>query len=304
MCIKKYRRNKAIRNKDIDNKNRKILIWAKKLKAANELGGKCELCGEEKIWLLCFHHKDPNEKEDDINILKSSKVRFTDLMHEVNKCQLLCQNCHREVHKKLDNENERQRVNKKICMIYKNKDGCEKCNYKKCDYSMEFHHTNPLIKDVKISKLINNHSWKSVDDLQNSVKNELDKCIVICRNCHQTIHQDVEFITHNWNKIFEKSKMLTNKNIVDSNKVIELCTLGFDRFKISKHLSCSPGRVYEILKANGLIKPRIIIDREKILDLYKAGIKICNIVKHTHYSKSTVLKTIKEYKNESNTRAD
>ena len=63
-------------------------------------GGKCELCGYNKCeGALEFHHKDPKEK--DIEISKWNFNYNQDInifLNEVNKCMLLCANCHREQH--------------------------------------------------------------------------------------------------------------------------------------------------------------------------------------------------------------
>lgn len=69
-----------------------------KEKCVEYKGGKCELCGYNKyIGALEFHHKDPAKKD-----LQISKVRgrsFNDkIKKELDKCQILCSNCHREIH--------------------------------------------------------------------------------------------------------------------------------------------------------------------------------------------------------------
>lgn len=60
------------------------------------MGGKCALCGYDKtIKALEFHHIDRNQKE--FAISNSNKTLETQL-RELEKCVLLCSNCHREVH--------------------------------------------------------------------------------------------------------------------------------------------------------------------------------------------------------------
>lgn len=63
-------------------------------------GGKCELCGYDKcLGALQFHHLDPNKK--DFNPSKEYNRGAPDmdkLKQEIDKCQLLCANCHSEVH--------------------------------------------------------------------------------------------------------------------------------------------------------------------------------------------------------------
>jgi len=64
-------------------------------------GGKCEICGYDKYrGALEFHHKDPKQK--DPNGLR--KMKLENLFAEVDKCTLLCSNCHREEHGRLNLE--------------------------------------------------------------------------------------------------------------------------------------------------------------------------------------------------------
>lgn len=68
-----------------------------KLKAINYLGGCCQLCGYSKcIDALEFHHKDENDK--DINYTKFKNRSWEKLQCELDKCMLVCANCHRELH--------------------------------------------------------------------------------------------------------------------------------------------------------------------------------------------------------------
>ncbi len=63
-------------------------------------GGKCERCGYDKCEAaLQFHHKDPAQKEFTISSINLSKeLILEDLYEEVDKCELLCANCHSEEH--------------------------------------------------------------------------------------------------------------------------------------------------------------------------------------------------------------
>ena len=61
-------------------------------------GGKCERCGYDKyIGALEFHHLNPKEK--DFNLSQLKRYSFNEVMiDELDKCILLCSNCHREIH--------------------------------------------------------------------------------------------------------------------------------------------------------------------------------------------------------------
>ena len=68
-----------------------------KVIAVQYKGGKCELCGYNKnIKALDFHHIDPTQK--DFNISKQKNSNLERLKPELDKCLLLCSNCHREIH--------------------------------------------------------------------------------------------------------------------------------------------------------------------------------------------------------------
>ena len=71
-------------------------------------GGKCESCGlvPEYLVVLEFHHRNMNEKEFNISresnmCLDSFKKKVTP---ELDKCALLCANCHRIEHAKWNEE--------------------------------------------------------------------------------------------------------------------------------------------------------------------------------------------------------
>jgi hypothetical protein len=58
---------------------------------------------------------------------------------------------------------------------------CELCGYNRCIEALEFHHNNSSGKDFGISDKGYTRSWKRV-------KEELDKCLLICANCHRELH--------------------------------------------------------------------------------------------------------------------
>ena len=61
-------------------------------------GGKCNLCGYDKTFsALEFHHINPDEKKYGISASGTCHSIESDL-EEVQKCILVCANCHREIH--------------------------------------------------------------------------------------------------------------------------------------------------------------------------------------------------------------
>ena len=74
---------------------------------------------------------------------------------------------------------ERQRETKKQAVEYKG-GKCQICGYNKYFGSLDFHHLNPSTKDWHLS------DFRSYC-LEN-IKKEIDKCILVCSNCHGEIH--------------------------------------------------------------------------------------------------------------------
>lgn len=63
-------------------------------------GGKCERCGYDKsVAAMDFHHLEPSEK--DFGVSSGTYRRWSTIVKELNKCALLCANCHREEHERL-----------------------------------------------------------------------------------------------------------------------------------------------------------------------------------------------------------
>lgn len=75
-----------------------------KLLAVVRKGGKCSSCGYHRsIQALDFHHPDPKGK--DFNISRNANRAWKAVKVEVDKCILLCSNCHRERHDEYLDEN-------------------------------------------------------------------------------------------------------------------------------------------------------------------------------------------------------
>ena len=71
------------------------------------------------------------------------------------------------------------RKRKKKALVEYKGGKCQCCGYSKCIEALEFHHLDPNIKSFTISG-----KSKSF----NSLKSEVDKCILVCSNCHKEIH--------------------------------------------------------------------------------------------------------------------
>jgi len=66
--------------------------------------------------------------------------------------------------------------------VIKVEQGCLKCGYKEHHAALEFHHREPEKKKFRLSES-RNYSWKMVLE-------EIDKCDVLCANCHAVLEHD------------------------------------------------------------------------------------------------------------------
>lgn len=95
---------------------------------------------------------------------------------------------------------ERARQFKIKCVEYKG-GCCEKCGYDKYVGALQFHHLDPNEKDFALSK-VKSHSFNE------KIIRELDKCMLVCANCHFEIHGDIAQM---------EEPSITNRKVVSSN---------------------------------------------------------------------------------------
>lgn len=61
---------------------------------------------------------------------------------------------------------------------------CSVCAYNKSARALGFHHLNPAKKDFGLSSKGMTRSW-------DRLKAELDKCVLLCANCHMEVHDGI-----------------------------------------------------------------------------------------------------------------
>jgi transcription elongation factor Elf1 len=89
-----------------------------------------------------------------------------------------CYECNKE-----DVSNRRRELKKKAIEYKGGK--CSICGYNKSVRSLVFHHLDPKEKDFDIGHSGYTLSWEKV-------KKELDKCILVCANCHGELEDEIE----------------------------------------------------------------------------------------------------------------
>lgn len=88
---------------------------------------------------------------------------------------------------------QRRREKTKAILVEYKGGKCEVCGYHKCLSALEFHHIDSSEKDFGIGQ-------KGYTRSIEKNKEEVDKCILVCANCHREIHDgliDIEEIINN-----------------------------------------------------------------------------------------------------------
>ena len=80
----------------------------------------------------------------------------------------------------------RKRRRKVRLMAVQYKGGhCSRCGYDKCVEALEFHHLDASQKDFGISSKGYTRSWQKV-------REEIEKCVLVCANCHRELHAETQ----------------------------------------------------------------------------------------------------------------
>lgn len=134
------------------------------------------MCGYDRCpRALDFHHRDPQEKDFEIAKARdySLKKDGEKLKRELDKCDLLCSNCHRELHHKFELEgNPKAKVHYKNCehcgKQYKpsnNKKFCSKeCRFAKCLAGEEIRKGHRPTKE-QLAELVEIKTLQEIADL-------------------------------------------------------------------------------------------------------------------------------------------
>lgn len=137
-----------------------IRYWLKKYELKTN---KLQYNEDYKFKNVCIKCKNLLNK-DEFYTSKSGRIRHT------------CKNCANEAaHKK--------QKDTKIKMILHKGGKCENCKIELKDFHpsvFEFHHINPLIKDINFPSV---KGWK-----WDRIEKELKNCKLLCANCHRMEH--------------------------------------------------------------------------------------------------------------------
>ena len=144
-CNKKFKQNAIVNNKKLVLSNRR------------------------RYCLTCSPYMGRNNRKlEKPNILKPCRVCNKPSKRQTSR---LCASCETKIRK--------IRVKKAALKLLGG--SCNYCGWDK-EISLQFHHTDPTVKEFQISKIAN-RKWELV-------KNELKKCIILCANCHIAHHSN------------------------------------------------------------------------------------------------------------------
>jgi hypothetical protein len=149
------------------DKCRKIKKVVRKCKVCGEITCPIEKCKGSKTCKMCGVSKS----NDQFNTYKSKKN-----LKKAGKLYSYCRTC--------TNKYVNDRLNVLKQSYVKEAGGeCSLCGYNSCMGALEFHHKDPSLKDIQISKVT---SEKALS--------EIKKCILLCSNCHREVHAGLKMI--------------------------------------------------------------------------------------------------------------
>jgi hypothetical protein len=89
---KNYKKNKKFFSDKQKERRKEIKLFIESHKQ------KCIVCNEKDVACLDFHHRDASEKLDTVATSVKDKWGEKRIMDEINKCDVVCSNCHRKIH--------------------------------------------------------------------------------------------------------------------------------------------------------------------------------------------------------------
>lgn len=189
-CKSDYNKKYRQLNKDRVSNNAK-LARQKYKNLLNEYLIECCVCGQNNKLVLEFHHIDDKEKEHTIGLMREFST--SKIVNEIEKCIVLCRNCHHLYHQQdrfikayLSTKDKSNWYYKNLFQYKINKSQicyrkcCQKCG--ELNYNLfDFHHIESNLKKFGITDRLHNIN---IDD----VLDEINKCVVLCKNCHMIYH--------------------------------------------------------------------------------------------------------------------
>ena len=149
----------------------------------------CTTCGEEKA--ESEFHSDKARKTGKAAWCKDCRSESAAKRYYGNRDQILQKMRDEYVstgpRKRLIGKRSRARYLEKWLSLLPNGGAvsCSVCGYDKCFAAIDFHHIDPNTKEISISAAMQH---KPTPEREAVLKKELEKCIILCANCHREHH--------------------------------------------------------------------------------------------------------------------
>lgn len=157
----------------------------------------CPICNSTIPWQITINNRiyDLRSRKYCISCspigerrIYKNKIVDKTIIRGKSKIEKICPSCNRKVKESGRNKEcsnckntKLRKKTKRLCIEYLG-NSCKVCGYNKCLDAMDFHHRNPDEKIFDISdKLYNKFE---------NLKEELDKCDLLCCRCHSEIHEN------------------------------------------------------------------------------------------------------------------
>jgi hypothetical protein len=232
-----------------------ILSWSKRIICLDNFNWECNRCKKKvDIYDFDFHHIDPNEKEFEINRLRNFCIEK--ILKELDKCILVCSDCHNKIHEEENGISDRLERARNLLYSIRGIEHCEECGIEKVGNNLCFHHIDQSEKEFKISRLLLKLRKRGLqlEDVQSEIIEEVEKCEVLCHNCHRKRHFDFEKFDKYKDEIYKRVKThKPSKKPLDKELVIEEYNNGLRIIDIAKKYDRNKSVIHGILKRNKII---------------------------------------------------
>jgi hypothetical protein len=154
-------------------------------------GSICMRCLQNfPFYLYNFHHLS---RESKLYNIKDIYISPKKLESELEKCVMICANCHAEVEEEIYKREGSQgssrpaehvatkRRKNKTFLVARAGGKCTQCGYDACMRALHFHHRDPSEKEFGLSNTGLTYSLERITQ-------EADKCDLLCSNCHALLH--------------------------------------------------------------------------------------------------------------------
>lgn len=153
----------------------------------------CQECGRTfPPWVMDFDHRDPTKKSFNVMSSRAMLMSRLRLMAEIEKCDILCANCHaartykghlarnRSQQGKSDRIDEKRRYwREHAALLEQLRDvPCADCGVRFPSYVMQFDHRDASRKSYTVTRMIGRAGRAKILE-------EAAKCDIVCANCHR-----------------------------------------------------------------------------------------------------------------------